>query len=54
MSYQTKVRDIIALEHRISEANTTVTADMLARTLQEIEHGQNILHATGSAHIEVS
>ena len=51
--YQTKVRDINDLQHRIIEAIDTVTVDMLARTWPEIEYRLDIVCATDGAHIEV-
>ena len=51
--YQTKVKDINDLQHRIIYANHTVTVDMLARTWQEIEYWLYIVRATDGAHVEV-
>ena len=51
--YQTKVRDINDLQHRIIEAIDTVTVDMLARTWQEIEYRLDIVRATDGAYEKV-
>ena len=51
--YRTKVRDITALNQRISDAIATIDEDMLQRTWQEIEYRLNVLRLTNGAHIEM-
>ena len=51
--YQTKVRDINDLQHQIIEAIDTVTADMLAKTWQEIEYRLDVIHVTDGADVEM-
>ena len=45
MVYQTKIREIIDLLHRITEATIVFAVDMLARARREIEHLLDILCA---------
>ena len=45
--------NIIDLQHGTTEAATTVTADMPAKTRQEIERRVDILRATDGAHVDV-
>ena len=47
---QSQIND---LQHRIIEANDTVTVDMLPRTWQKIEYRFDIVRATDGAHVEV-
>ena len=51
--YQTKIREINDLQHRIIKAIDTVTVDMLTRTWQEIKYRLDIVCVTDGAHIEV-
>ena len=51
--YQTKVRGINDLQHRIIEAIDTVTVDMLARAWQEIKYRLDIVRTTDGAHVAV-
>ena len=46
-------REVIDLLRQITEANTTVTVDKLARAWQEIEHRLDILCAADGAHVKV-
>jgi hypothetical protein len=51
--YRSKVRDIINLKQRITDAIDTTDEGMLQRTWQEIEYRLDVLHATNGSHIEV-
>lgn len=52
--YQSQVTEIDDLKRRIMDSITTVHADMLLRTWQELEYRLDIVRATKGAHIEVS
>jgi hypothetical protein len=45
-------RDIDELKRRISEAATSVTAEMLERVWQEMEYRIDVFRVTKGAHIE--
>lgn len=50
--YSEKVRDLVHLRERISDAIATVTPDMIQRTWQEIDYRFDVCRATNGAHIE--
>ena len=52
MVYQTKVRDIINLKKRISNAIDIIDEAMLQRAWQEIEYRLDVLRVTNGANMK--
>ena len=50
---RTKVRDMIDLKQRITDAIAIIDEGTLQRTWQEIGYPLDVLRATNGAHIEV-
>ena len=53
MFYQTKAQDILYLQNQTTEATSTDSVDITAKTWQEIEHRSDILRATEGAYVQV-
>jgi hypothetical protein len=51
--FRTPVNGLDDLKTRIRNAISSIPADMLHRTWQELEYRQDVLRATKGAHIEV-
>ena len=51
--FATPVSDIGELRNRIRDVISTITDEMLTRTLQEFEYRLDIIRATNGAHVEV-